>query len=132
MNNLFSKLFGKPMFVAPKNVEDSLNEKFSNILNVEWNKSNNLYEAIFYKDQHEYIAIFTTNGELVEYKKFLPQGFLPKYIIETLSQKGEIMNAVMINKGNNVSYEVIIRDLNLKRFLYLLNETGVIIETRNL
>lgn len=130
MSNIFSMLFGKPKFHPPKKIEKSLMAYFPGIINIEWNKNNENFEAIFYKDSLEYIAILSNDGELIEYRKFLPIGFMPEVIKTDLTQKGEIMNIVMINKGNSITYEVILRDTLLTRFLLLLNETGTIIEER--
>ncbi|HPR32459.1 MAG TPA: hypothetical protein PLK12_10195 [Prolixibacteraceae bacterium] len=128
MMNFFSRIFGKPDFSPPSFVQEALFKKFPGIINVEWAKNGTHYEAIFYKDQLEYIALIDTEGVLAEYKMFLPEGLLPEQIKEKLTQKGEIMNAVMINKGNTICYEVILRDEKLIRYVYLLNETGTILE----
>ncbi len=61
---------------------------------------------------------------------FLPEGFLPGNIIDIVRKKGELMNAVMINKGNSITYEIIFRDTDLVRSVMLLNEKGVIQEER--
>lgn len=132
MNSFFSKLFGKPIFIPPFQVQEKLNKSFDTTLNVEWNKSGDFFEAIFYKNEREHIALFNQQGELLEYKMFLPREYLPEQINKNLSKKGEIMNSVMINKGNAVSYEIILRNEEKKRFLYLLNETGTILEKRKL
>ena len=132
MNNFFSKLFGKPQFVPPEKVKESLSKSFDTTLNAEWNKSGDLFEAIFYKNDLEHIALFNLQGELLEYKMFLPKEFLPEQIHKDLVKKGEIMNSVMINKGNAISYEIILRNEEQQRFLYLLSETGSILEKRKL
>ena len=132
MTNFFSKLFGKPSFTPPKPVLESLDKNFTSNLNVEWNLSGDFYEAIFYKHDLEHIALFNIQGELLEYKMFLPKEYLPEQIGKDLSQKGEIMDAVVINKGNAISYEIILRNSVLERFFYLLNETGTIIEEHKL
>ncbi|MBN1924440.1 MAG: hypothetical protein JW798_01275 [Prolixibacteraceae bacterium] len=132
MVNFLSKLFGKPEIIIPKKIKEVLVAKFPDIINVEWNKTADFFEAIFYKDQLEYIALISPDGELIEYKKFLPDGFLPQVIIDRLALKGEVMNAVMINKGNAISYEIIIRDSELIRYLYLFDETGSVTEMKKL
>ena len=132
MANFLSKLFWNQEIVVPRKIKGVLTSKFPDIINVEWNKNGNFYEAIFYKDQLEYIAIISQDEELIEYKKFLPDGFLPQVIKDKLQLKGEIMNAVMINKGNSISYEIILRDNELTRFLYLLDEKGSITEMKKL
>lgn len=130
LSNLFSMLFGKQKFQPSKKIQQSLLGKFPDILNIEWNKNDDFFEAIFYKDNLEYIALLDNNGLLIEYRKFLPVGYMPEVIKTDLSTKGEIMNIVMINKGNSITYEVIMRDKELVRFMLLLDEQGNIISER--
>ena len=122
MKNFLKSLFGQHKF----------QDKFPETINVEWNKSGKNYEAIFHKDQLEYIAIFDSEGELVEYKMSLSEDLLPQQIKENLLQKGEIMNAVLKNKGNAISYEVILREASHVRYVIDLNETGQIVQERKL
>ena len=132
MNNFLNKIFGHGKFMPPENIQQRLLEKFPETVNVEWNKTGKNFEAIFYKDQLEYIAIIDFSGKLLEYKMSLSEDLLPQQIKENLLQKGEIMNAVLINKGNAISYEVIIRNKSLTRFMIILNETGITISERQL
>ncbi|MBN2805086.1 MAG: hypothetical protein JXR22_00365 [Prolixibacteraceae bacterium] len=132
MNNFLKKLFNQSPFVPPELVLHQLSEKFPGVINVEWNKSGNQFEAIFYKDQLEYIALFSKDGELTEYKMSLSEELLPAQIKQNLISKGEIMNAVLTNKGNAITYEVIIRDNKLIRYVLLLNETGNILQEKKL
>jgi len=126
--NFFSKIFGDSIFSPPDVVKNSLKERFPSVINVEWNKTGENYEAIFYKDNIEYIANFDRTGVLIVYKMFLTEGFLPEKIKSTMKGKGEIMNVVMINKGNSITWEIIYRDKELIRYLMLFNEIGVILE----
>jgi hypothetical protein len=128
MMNFFSKIFGDSIFSPPDVVKNSLKERFPSVINVEWNKTAENYEAIFYKDNIEYIANFDRSGVLIVYKMFLTEGFLPEKIKSTMKGKGEIMNVVMINKGNSITWEIIYRDKELIRYLMLFNEIGVILE----
>jgi hypothetical protein len=130
MMNFFSKIFGDSIFSPPELVKNSLKERFPSVINVEWNKSGDIYEAIFYKDNIECIANFDRSGLLIVYKMFLSEGYLPQNIKSTMAGKGEIMNAVMINKGNSITYEIIYRDSELIRYLMLFSELGVILEER--
>lgn len=132
MNNFFSKLFSKPAFVPPAQIQEQLYKRFNTSLNVEWNLSGDFYEAIFYKNELEHIALFNKQGELIEYKMSLPTDLLPEKIIVNLSKKGEIMNSVMINKGNAITYEIIIRNEKLKRFLLLFTDTGAVLNEHRL
>jgi hypothetical protein len=128
MMNFFSKIFGDSIFSPPEIVKNSLKERFPSVINVEWNKTGENYEAIFYKDNIEYIANFDRSGVLIVYKMFLTEGFLPEKIKSTMKGKGEIMNVVMINKGNCITWEIIYRDKELIRYLMLFNEIGAILE----
>jgi hypothetical protein len=130
MMNFFSKIFKGSLFSPPDSIVDSLKERFHDVINIEWNKNGENYEAIFYKDNIEYIAVFDRSGILLEYKMFLAEGFLPEKIKSVLNTKGELMNAVMINKGNSVTYETIYRDKELIRYLMVFNELGGIIEEK--
>jgi hypothetical protein len=112
--------------VPPGAVDTSFNENFPNAINVEWFRKNENFEAIFYKEGIEHIAIFDMNGTLAEYKMYLPDGFLPEKLKKTLEKKGEIMNSVMINRGNSILYEIIFRDSDLVRYLVVVNEMGII------
>lgn len=127
MKNLLKSIFSRNQFLPSEAIQTKLKEMFPDIVNVEWNKNGENYEAIFYKDQIEYIALLSENAELLEYKISLAEELLPIQIKENLLQKGEIMNAVLTNKGNAIAYEVIIRDTNLIRYLVHLTETGTII-----
>jgi len=130
MMNFFTKIFNGSLFSPPEVIINSLKERFKDVINIEWNKNGDYYEAIFYKENIEYIANFDRTGLLIEYKMFLPEGFLPEKIKSTLNAKGETMNAVMINKGNSITYETIYRDTELIRYMVVFNELGGIIEEK--
>lgn len=132
MKNFLKMIFSTTAFTPPEKIRVKLMEKFPDIINVEWNKVGSSFEAIFYKDQVEYIAVIDSTGELIEYKMSLSEDLLPQQIKEDLNQKGEIMNAVLNNKGNGISYEVIIRDAQLVRYLINLSESGVVISEKKL
>lgn len=119
--------------VSPSDVcLQSFNQNFENAINVEWFNKENFYEAIFYKNNLEHIAIFSLSGILTEYSQNLPADYLPEPIKVTVSSKGEIMNSVMINKGNLLEYEVIVRDKQLNRYLIILSDLGRIKEEKKL
>lgn len=107
---------------------EAFNQNFQDAVNIDWYKRDDYYEAIFYKDSLEHIANFDFSGNLIEYKLFLPDGFLPESIKTIAESKGEIMNSVMKNKGNSLEYEIIIRDENLKRYLLHLSDLGKVID----
>lgn len=110
----------------------AFNQNFENAVNVEWYDKGEFFEAIFYKDKMEHIAIFNLTGRLLEYKLYLPEGYLPEPIKKRVEEKGEIMNAVMRNKGNMVEYEVIVRDKELIRHLITLSDVGCLLGEQKL
>ncbi|MCF8381175.1 MAG: hypothetical protein K9H49_16505 [Bacteroidales bacterium] len=110
----------------------SLHTNFENSVNVEWSVKGDYFEAIFYKDKLEYIAIFHRDGTLLEYRIFLPKGYLPEKLKKIAESKGEIMNSIMRNTGNSVEYEIIIRNEDLIRYLIRLSDIGVLIEEKKL
>ena len=65
---------------------------------------------------------------LLEYKIYLPIGYLPENLNKIVKEKGEIMNVIMRNKGNIIEYEVIVRDKALIRYLIILSDVGELIE----
>ena len=60
----------------------------------------------------------------MEYSQNLPVEYLPKPIKNLALSKGEIMNAVLKNKGNKIEYELIIRNDLLKRYLVIISDLG--------
>jgi len=116
--------------LPPKVVSDALNKKFGEVINVDWLPKDTHYEAIFYKDKIEHIAIFTYEGVLEKYKVCLTKDFLPVSIKAEMDMKGEIMNVVLINDGKSILYEIILRNQLLVRTLMLITHMGVVIEER--
>ncbi len=110
----------------------SFNQNFKQAINVEWFRKDNRYEAIFYKDNLEHIALFSLTGSLIEYRINVPSDYLPASITRLLSSKGEIMNSVMRNKGNRLEYEVIVRDQELNRTQITLSDIGKIMGVKKL
>ncbi len=132
MKNLITNLINTPGITPPDIINMSFTKNFPGALNIEWYNRNNQYESVFYKDNIEHIAIFDNSGVLIEYKQFLPDGFAPVIITDALLQLGEIMNLVLINKGNDIVYEAILRNHDLSRFVVVVNIFGKIINRYNL
>lgn len=132
MENFLKNMIDGNGINPPEICLNSFNRNFENAINIEWFNKNNQFEAIFYKDNIEHIALFNTSGELLEYKMNLPVDYLPRAIKKDVEYKGEIMNAVLKNKGNTIEYEVIIRDAELNRHLFLLTDLGKVIEEKRL
>jgi len=132
MNDFLRKVV-KGTGVSPSAVcRQSFAENFTDAINVEWNETDGSYEAIFYKYNLEHIALFSMEGMLMEYRKKLPAEFLPEAIKRLALSKGEIMNALMYNKGNSLEYELIVRDHGLRRYLLLISDEGELKEERML
>jgi hypothetical protein len=110
----------------------TFNQNFEDAINVEWFEKENNYEAIFYRNNLEHIALFTLTGFLEEYRLNIPANYLPEHIKILVSSRGEIMSSVMRNKGNMVEYEVIIRDKELNRHLITLSDMGKALEEKKL
>lgn len=132
MKNPFSIRFKNHPKTIPQNVSTALNTHFPNAMNTEWELKKGMYEAIFYLDEVEHIALISADGQLTEYKKNLWPGELPQRIAEECTQLGEIMNVIAIFRNGHHFFEVIVRDSKLKRKLYLFDESAALIETRKL
>lgn len=130
MENFLKKVIEGNGIRPTKVCTEAFNDNFRNAINVDWSQKGTDYEAVFYLDNIEHIAVFDMTGGLVKYKMYLTDKFLPVLIKENIEAKGEIMNVVCINERNSISYEVIIRDSELKRYLILINQLGKIISER--
>lgn len=124
MKNILSKIFHFSSITLPPAVKISFSQKFGESLNIEWLKSDDFYEAIFYLEDIEHIARFDSGGELLNLKKNLPIQSTPQHIKDKASQHGELMNVIEIKEEEIVGYELIVRDSALIRFSLLLNERG--------
>ena len=105
-------------------VKHSLKKNFDNALKVDWMTRDDHFEAIFYKDNIEHLALFAKDGQLIEYKMNLSEDFLPLPAKSALPSDCEIMNVVLRNHGNSLSYEVIYRNKELRRFVMVIDELG--------
>ena len=91
----------------------------------EWHRANDCFESVFYEDKLEHIARFDSTGKLLDHKMFLPEMLLPDIIRKSMAGRGEIMNAVLINRGTRIEYEVIVRDEELNRKLVSFSQSGM-------
>jgi hypothetical protein len=121
---LFSNLVEGENYLPSPACEKAFSENFEDAQQVEWAEYEDHSEAIFYKDALEHVSLFSKDGILLEYRKALPEGFLPYAVRKDLETRGEIMNRVLINKGNSIQYEVILRDKKLDRYLLLFSDIG--------
>jgi len=132
MKNILSKIFKFSTVNLPPKVQEAFFNKFGDSLNVEWIKTDDFYEAIFYLEEYEHIAHFDSAGILLNLKRNLPIHNTPEHIKRKASQHGELMNVIEISEEEIVGYELIIRDEELIRFSLLLNEKGGLIQKAKL
>ncbi|MBU3926940.1 MAG: hypothetical protein KKB74_03980 [Bacteroidetes bacterium] len=117
-----------------KSIPEFINQKllavFPRAINIEWNKNQNTFEALFYMDEAELIAKLNEKGELIEHKKNIRKNEIPETIGLKTYEHGEIMSAIAIYFGEEVHYEIIIRQKDLVRYLLILNSQGTLLEKR--
>jgi hypothetical protein len=132
MKSVLSKLFKFSNISLPPLVKEAFEKQFGNSLNVEWLKTDDFYEAIFYLGEIEHIAHFDSDGRILNLKKNLPIQNTPEHIKLKAAEHGELMNVIEIREDEVVGYELIIRDEGLIRFSLLLNEKGGLIQKTKL
>jgi len=125
----FSKIFKSQSKTIPGDVKKQLDNCFPNAKNIEWEIKNNICEAIFYLNDIEHIAQISKKGDLLEYKKNLWPDELPDNIKKAGSVHGEIMNGIIIYRGEEIFYEMIIRNEKLDRFEYLFDKNGDLLDS---
>jgi len=128
----FSNIFRSQSKTIPAEVSKQLEACFPNAKNIDWEIKSEICEAIFYLDDIEHIAKISKKGVLIEYKKNLWIEKLPEEVKTAGSSFGEIMNAIVIYKGDEVFYELIVRNENLDRFEYLFNKDGLVQKSKPL
>jgi len=132
MEEIIREIIGNTEFTAPQHVVHSFNETFKKAVKIEWHLNGSLYEAVFYLNGLEYMAIFNSGGDLLEHKIFIPDDNLPLQIVYALKEKGELMNVIKIIKKDIIEYEIIYRNKSLERFVAIVAESGEILDIRQL
>ncbi len=132
MKSIFDFFLPRNTFRPPKAVVHSLRENFGDVINVEWSKEENYYEAVFYHLNTEKIARFSPEGDLQETKVNLPLYLAKPEIARQAKLVGELMNLIEINRHGTILYDVIARDKNLERYYLLLDENGTLLEKTKL
>jgi len=131
--NFFQKIFsGSKGTHTPTLVKERFNEQFEQPINVEWIKTGDQFEAVFYKDELENIARYSANGEMTCLKVNLPLDRVPENIAAAAKLHGELMNAIMIECEKSVKFELIVRDEALNRYFLLLSPNGEVSEKEKL
>lgn len=132
MSNLIERFILGTGITPPEIFETALRANFELAMNVEWFTLGNGFEAVFYQNNLEHLACFDENAALLNYKVNLTEEFLPVFLKESIEGKGEIMNVVLINQGNDIVYEVILRSSPTDRFKMVLSQLGKVLEEKGL
>jgi hypothetical protein len=132
MQNILSKIFNSSKTKPPKAVLNSFAIVFGHSINVEWHKESENFEALFYIDEMEHIALFAPDGHIVVQKINLLLTSAPGPVAAQAKNIGEMMNLIKMVRNEKVNFEVIARDLYLDRYYLLLDEDGHILEKRKL
>ncbi len=130
MKEFVKNVIGGHGILPPDGCRKTFDTHFEDAVHVDWFLKNKGYEAVFYINNIEYIAIFNASGNLLEYRMFLPVDFLPERVKKTIEVKGEIMNVVLINKRTKILYEVIIRNNASERYQIIVTDLGMIISEK--
>ena len=126
----FINIFKSQKKSVPDSIKSMFSTKFPDAKNTEWEKKKAIYEAIFYLNDIEHIARFSGKGVLEEYRKNLWPDELPENIKIAGAAFGEIMNGIIIYRGKEILYEVIIRNEKLDRFEYLFDTKGEVLKSQ--
>jgi hypothetical protein len=125
-------IFNIKPYQPPKKILNEFCDFFPDALNIEWNKTNDGFEALFHDDQIEKIACFNSNGHLLETRTNLNPLDLPGQIFKIANKYGELMNAIFIEKNTGNIFEIIIRMDDLSRMLILISEKNEILKQEKL
>ena len=133
IKNFFQKIFTHHKDVhVPSVIQEHFQEQFSDSMNAEWQKNDEVYEVVFYRNEHENIVTYQKDGSLLSLKVNLLLDELPDKITQEGMEHGELMNAIKIEYKDEIQYELIVRDEMLVRYSLLLNDKGEILNNRQL
>lgn len=132
MQNILSKFFHTNKIKPTKEVLKSFVASFGQSINVEWHKEKENYEALFYIDDMEHIALFSPDGHFLEKKRNLLLSSANPEIEMQARNVGEMMNLIEIERDGKLFYEIIARDLYLDRYYILLDNAGNVLDKKKL
>lgn len=124
MEKLFINLTDRDSIIPSEEVEEAMLKHFPDAMSIEWFFENGAYETVFYLDSKEFIAKFDRSARLIDYRINLRLDELPESIKKSLDSDKEIMNLVEIHIDKAIFYELILRDVDLIRFVALFNQKG--------
>jgi len=133
VKNFFQKILsGNKSIQVPATVKANFAQQFVEPLNIEWHKTGEQFEAVFYKDDLEHIARYKADGEMTCLKINLPLDGIPETIRTAARAHGELMNVISILCDETQKYEVIVRDAELNRYFLLISPNGEVSEKEKL
>lgn len=124
MDDFFKRMLKESSIEPPAPLPESLHRYFPEAVSIEWHQDENRYEAIFYEDGIEKIASFDSKGALNELKVNITADELPEPVRALANERGELMNAIRIQRESKILYEIIYRDRLLRRYQILINHKG--------
>lgn len=124
MNDFFKKILKGSSIEPPAPLPESFHRYFPEAVSIEWHRDEDRYEAVFYEDGVEKIALFDGKGALNELKVNITADELPEPVGTIARERGELMNAIRIQRENKTLYEIIYRDRLLRRYQMLINHKG--------
>jgi hypothetical protein len=130
VKSLIKNLFQRKSLKIPQEVTAGFVDFFNHSINIEWSKTGKIFEALFYENEIEKIARFDKKGNLIEIRTNISPASLPEPAKTVASSKGEIMNAIVINKEDKILYEVIVRENPVIRILLLISDNAEILSRK--
>lgn len=128
MNEFHERFIAGTGIDPPREVSEAFQKLFREVVNLEWYNTGEGYEAVFYQEEVEHLALFDKEGKFMMYKLYLPEMLLPERILSGIREQGEIMNAVLTNRKHCIRYELIVKDNLQRRKMLVLSEMGKVLE----
>ncbi len=116
--------------MPPENVQLAFNLRFKEAAAVEWHIEGKYFESIFVYHGKEIICRFDKNSAWIDTRINQSLVEIGKDITGKLSDLGEIMSSIRIEKPEGILFEFVIRDKEMNRQIYFTNPSGEIIEKR--
>jgi hypothetical protein len=132
MKDFFNRMIHGNQCFPPEKIKSKLFDSFKSPVDVEWSRKTGYYEAIFYIEFKEYLARFSEDGLLIDYRINLPIDELPEEISNIVIPKGEIMSALSIHASGGVNYQIIYCDRSHQRHMMLIGQKTEILEEKTL
>jgi hypothetical protein len=116
----------------PSSIKRKFKKTYPNAINEEWIEDRDMWEVVFHDENREKIVRINHAGRILEHRINITPGELPQKILKFVSDKGELMNVILIDKVESTAWEIIYRDKKLDRYLMILDPEGMEISSRQL